>query len=75
VPHQQPLIASLERIVYRYCSTYRISLLLLEEMAVEEAYLDESDVGRLLTEALTAHVEAVLADETGLVGADTAIQA
>jgi hypothetical protein len=34
--------------------------------------LDEANVGRLLAEALTADVEAVLADETGLVGADAA---
>ena len=34
--------------------------------------LNEANVGGLLTEALTADVEAVLADETGLVGADTA---
>lgn len=38
------------------------------------AYLDESNVGSLLTEALTADVEAVLADETSLVGADTAVR-
>jgi hypothetical protein len=37
-----------------------------------KSYLDESDVGSLLSEALTADVEAVLADETGSVGADTA---
>lgn len=36
-------------------------------------YLDESNIGSLLSEALTADVEAVLADETGLVGADAAI--
>ena len=36
------------------------------------AYLGEANVGRLLTEALTADVQAVLADETGLVSADTA---
>ena len=36
------------------------------------AYLDEANVGGLLTEALTADVEAVLADETGRVGADAA---
>jgi hypothetical protein len=34
----------------------------------------EADVGGLLTEALTADVQAVLADETGLVGADTAVE-
>ncbi len=37
-------------------------------------YLDEANVGSLLTEALTADVEAVLADQTGLVGADAAIK-
>lgn len=36
--------------------------------------LDEANVGGLLTEALTADVEAVLADETGLVGADAAMK-
>ncbi len=40
----------------------------------ENSYLDEANVGTLLTEALTADVEAVLADETGLVGADTAVR-
>lgn len=38
------------------------------------AYLLETNVGGLLTEALTADVQAVLADETGLVGADTAVK-
>ena len=37
-------------------------------------YLDETDVGALLAEALTADVEAVLADETSRVGADAAVQ-
>lgn len=36
--------------------------------------LVEADVGGLLTEALTADVQAVLADETGLVSADTAME-
>lgn len=40
---------------------------------ISDAYLDESNVGGLLTEALTANVETVLADETGLVGADAAV--
>ena len=35
-------------------------------------YLDETDSSRLFTEALTADVETVLADQTGLVGADAA---
>ena len=34
--------------------------------------LDEANVGGLLAEALTADVEAVLANETGFVGADAA---
>ena len=37
-------------------------------------YLGEANVGGLLAEALTADVQAVLADETGLVGADTAVK-
>jgi hypothetical protein len=36
--------------------------------------LVEANVGGLLTEALTADVQAVLADETGLVSADTAVE-
>lgn len=35
-------------------------------------HLDEADGGRLFAEALTAKVESVLADETGLVGAEAA---
>lgn len=38
------------------------------------SYLGEANVVGLLTEALTADVEAVLADETSRVGADTAKQ-
>jgi hypothetical protein len=38
------------------------------------AYLDETNVGGLLTEALTADVQAVLADETSLVGANAAVE-
>jgi hypothetical protein len=37
------------------------------------SYLDETDVGALLAEALTADVEAILADETSRVGADAAV--
>jgi hypothetical protein len=36
--------------------------------------LDEANVLALFPEALTADVQAVLADQTGLVGADAAIQ-
>ena len=38
-----------------------------------ESYLDETNVGGLLAEALTADVEAVLADQTSRVGADAAV--
>lgn len=38
-----------------------------------ELYLDETNVGGLLAEALTADVQAVLADETSRVGADAAV--
>lgn len=37
-------------------------------------YLLETDLGGTLTEALTAEVQSVLADQTGLVGADTAVK-
>jgi hypothetical protein len=40
---------------------------------VAGAYLDEANVGGLLAEALTADVEAVLADQAGRVGADAAV--
>lgn len=40
----------------------------------EGTNLVETDVGGLLTEALTADVEAVLADQTGSVGADAAVE-
>lgn len=36
-------------------------------------YLDESNIGGLLSEALTADVQAILADQTSFVSADTAI--
>jgi hypothetical protein len=40
---------------------------------VGEAYLDESDIRGLLSEALTADVQSILADQTSFVSADTAI--
>jgi hypothetical protein len=39
-----------------------------------KAYLDESDVCCLFSEALTADVETVLSDKTSLVCADTAMK-
>jgi hypothetical protein len=36
-------------------------------------YLDETNVGGLFTEALAADVESVLADETGAMSADAAV--
>lgn len=38
------------------------------------SHLLEANVGALLTEALTADVQAVLADQTGTVGADAAVK-
>lgn len=52
----------------------RIETRLRLVIVFEGSYLGEANVGSLLTEALTADVEAVLADQTGGVGADTAIQ-
>ena len=43
------------------------------QMWVTRTYLDEANVGALLAEALTADVEAVLADQTSGVGADAAV--
>ena len=37
-------------------------------------YLDETDILALLAEALAADVEAVFADQTGGVGADSAVR-
>lgn len=44
------------------------------DIRVGMAYLDETDILALLTETLTADVEAVFADETGSVGADAAVK-
>lgn len=41
-------------------------------VSVQKNYLLESDLSSTLTEALTAEVQSVLADQTGLVGADSA---
>jgi len=41
--------------------------------ATRSPVLDESDGCRLFAEALAAEVEAVFADETGLVGAESAL--
>lgn len=38
------------------------------------SYLDEPDILALFPEALTADVEAIFADQTGLVGANTAVE-
>lgn len=48
-------------------------MLRLAILVADATDLVEANVGGLLTEALTADVQAVLADETGLVGADTAV--
>lgn len=40
---------------------------------IPATYLDEANIKRLLTEALTADVKPVFPDQTGLVGADAAV--
>jgi hypothetical protein len=50
----------------------RLGVFLFSNGAVV-SYLDESNILALLAEALTADVQAVLADQTGCVGADSAI--
>lgn len=52
----------------------RACLLVCMDIRVGMAYLDETDILALLTETLTADVEAVFADETGSVGADAAVK-
>lgn len=37
-------------------------------------YLDEPNILALLSEALSANIEAVFPDQTGFVGADTAVE-
>lgn len=44
------------------------------EYKKQMAHLDEPDGCRLLAEALSAKVKSVLADETSLVGAQTAVE-
>ena len=46
----------------------------LQSQAGNSSYLDKANVGGLLSETLTADVEAVLADQTGLVSANSAIK-
>jgi hypothetical protein len=55
-----------------HCTAHTQHLLLSLKRKRAKAYLDKTNILALLTEALTADVEAVLADQTGLVGADTA---
>ena len=43
-------------------------------MAYFNSYLDETNVLALFPEALTADVQAILADQTGFVGADAAVR-
>lgn len=40
---------------------------------IPATYLDEANIKRLLTEALTADVQPVFPDQTGLVSADAAV--
>ena len=51
-----------------------INLLLLRVFESSGAYLDEPDILALLPKALTAEVEAVLADETGRVCTDATMK-
>jgi len=47
----------------------------LVEYKVALPVLDKTDSSRLFTETLTAKVKSILADETGLVGAEPALTA
>ena len=58
-----------------FCSLpWRRWTLLDDRDGIGGSYLDETNVGGLLAEALTADVEAVLADQTSGVGADAAVE-
>lgn len=52
---------------------YGVSLPYRCDMVIRATYLNETDLVRVLPEALAAEVEAVLADETSLVSTETAI--
>jgi hypothetical protein len=56
----------------RYCAPKLAWDAIIEEGG-SVTYLDEANVGALLAEALTADVEAVLADETSRVSAHAAV--
>ena len=60
--------------VGRFTGAARLLLipLLSRWIQYRSTYLDKADISGLLAEALTADVEAVLADQTSLVGADAA---
>ena len=66
----QPSKRTVEKI-YRCCCD--VSMRAFVQVCVR-TYLDEANVGALLAEALTADVEAVLADQTSGVGADAAVE-
>ena len=52
---------------------YPVSSVLLSAARSWESYLDETNIGALLAEALAADVQAVLADQTSRVRADAAV--
>ncbi|KAH9871394.1 hypothetical protein IAQ61_005573 [Plenodomus lingam] len=54
------------------CRLFPPRLVLSSAGTGKASYLDETNVGGLLAEALTADVKAVLADQTSRVGADAA---
>lgn len=57
-------------VLHRFCTKALIPSIRIS--CVLPTHLDESDGSRLLTEALTAKVDSVFADETSLVGAKAA---
>lgn len=73
MPHQDSSYIESRRGVMRRSPV--LGRLIQHTLSIRKLYmadLDEADSGRLLTEALTAEVETILADETSLVSAEAA---
>ena len=71
-PLRLPISSPLLFCIYR-CWLFVSSCSTPDVLHLARSYLGETNIGRLLPEALTADVQAVLADETSSVCADAAV--
>lgn len=71
-PVFQEYVLERSLLFYSKCSLSPLDLVF--QNVESSTHLDEADIRGLLTEALTADVEAILADQTSLVSADAAIE-